>query len=79
LRVPFFEVGACAEGTARTGYDCAPQRRLIIEPLEDGVKFMVPSAIYAIEGLGAIETDEKDGRGRESYDCMLDFGWWCYE
>lgn len=63
-----FQIRTSAKSAAFTGDDSHTERRLIVEPLPDGVEFGVPGRVDAIEGLGPREGDEKDVRGWEG-DC----------
>lgn len=49
-----FEVGAGAKGPAGAGHDADAQGGFVVEPLPDGVEFVVAGNVDAVEGLGPV-------------------------
>ncbi len=71
--VPFFQIGASAEGSSVSGEDCAEEGRLAVVPGIKGGELVVAEVVDAIEVFGAIEGYEED-RGCRKGDLRVGDG-----
>lgn len=74
--MPFFEVGAGAEGAAVAGQDGAAQGWLGVVPAPESVELVVAWGGDAVQVFGAVEGYEEDGGVGEGRYGALEGGWW---
>lgn len=68
LLVPFFEVGACGEGSAAAGDYGAAEGGLGVVPVPEGVELAVHISGDGVELLGPVEGDDEDVEAGEGED-----------